>query len=442
MRSHTAICSLYFLMVGTACVGPTGEQGLTPVVYEKGEQGEVASSGKTREADPDATDVERLVADNSAFGLDFYRALRSTEQGNLLFSPFSISLALAMAYAGARAETETQMASALRFTLHQERLHQAFNALDLLLAGKGGVTDDGRPWGFQLRLANSLWGQHDYTFLPEFLDLLAVNYGAGMQLVDFVSDPEAARIEINDWVAEHTGEKILDLIPEQAIDDKTRLVLVNAIYFKSAWATPFPEWATSQRDFHLLDGGAVRVPMMRQQAYFRHAAGEGFQTVQLPYNELRTSMVLLVPDAGQLAAFEETLDEARLAEILGALQGTQLDLTLPRWRVTTSSVELKGVLTALGMRDAFIDFVADFSGMDGRYSLKIEEVLHKAYIEVNEAGTEAAAATAVVTADSSCAGPDTVQLPVLTVDRPFIYLIIDDQTGTILFAGRLVDPSA
>ena len=224
----------------------------------KGEaQAQVIQSKAQREGAPNVApaDVEALVAGNSAFAFDLYQAL-ADEGGNLFFSPFSISAALAMTYAGARGETEQQMAHTLHFALPHERLHPAFNALDAALVGR----DQGE--GFQLRIANALWGQTGYSFLEAFLDVLAVNYGAGLRLLDFAADPEGARQAINDWVSEQTEERIKDLIPQGGVDAATRLVLANAIYFFGEWAHPFDASRTRDGVFHTLDGSEAQVPMI------------------------------------------------------------------------------------------------------------------------------------------------------------------------------------
>lgn len=396
-----------------------------------------ARSDKERATSPSAADADigELTLGNAEFALDLYHVLRE-EGGNLFYSPYSISVALAMTYAGARGETERQMADALHYTLPQDRLHPAFNALDLALAarGQGAQGKDGE--GFRLNIANAIWGQTGYTFLSEFLDVLAVNYGAGLRLVDFVQASEDARVTINDWVAEQTEGRIKDLIPSGAIDSLTRLVLTNAIYFNAAWSSPFRKESTTDGPFHLLDGSEVTVPIMAQVASYGYAAGDGYQAVELPYDGHEFSMVLLVPEQGEFGAFEDSLDADRVASILSNLAPRQVALSMPRFEVE-SSFSLIDALTALGMPEAF-STEADFSGMTGSRELFISEVVHKAFVSVDEAGTEAAAATAVIM--SLTAAPSE---PVrVTVDRPFILAIRDIETGALLFVGRVVDPAA
>jgi len=397
---------------------------------------QVVRSSVARVTEPDVppSDLQELVRGNSAFAFDLYRALREQESGNFFYSPFSISIALAMTWAGARGETEREMADVLHFTLPQDRLHPAFNALDLELAqrGQGARGRDGK--GFRLHIVNALWGQKGYQFLPEFLDTLARNYDAGLRLLDFAGNPEAARGVINDWVSEQTGGRIQDLIPPGAVDALTRLVLTNAIYFNAAWAEPFEKNRTADGPFYLLDGRQVTVPMMRQTAQFGYAEGEGFQAVELPYDGEELAMVILLPQEGRFEEFEAALDAARVEEILGSLTSRHLNLTMPRFRVE-SSFRLADTLAAMGMPSPFQPGQADFSGMDGTRDLYIRAVLHKAFVSVDESGTEAAAATAVIVGLTALPGLE------VTVNRPFIFLIRDRQTGAVLFIGRVVNPA-
>lgn len=397
---------------------------------------QVAQSNKPR-LNPGATldDVSEAARGNNEFAFDLYRQLRG-QDSNLFYSPYSITLALAMTYAGARGETAEEMAATLRYTLDQSRLHPAFNALDQALTSRGANAEgkDGEP--FRLHIANALWGQQGFEFLPAFLDLLAENYGAGMRLVDFVKDAESARVTINDWVAEQTEDRIKDLIPPGAVDSLTRLVLTNAIYFNAAWAHRFEKQATIDGAFHLLDGSTVTVPLMREDMGVPYLAGDGFQAIELPYDGGELSMIILLPQEGKFAAFEESLDAEIVHDAIARMERQQVRLTLPRWKFE-SEMRLGDVLAAMGMPTAFTPD-ADFSGMDGKRDLFIGEVLHKAFVDVNEDGTEAAAATAVVMRVTS-APADPVSV---TVDRPFVFLIRDIQTGAVLFVGRVLNPAA
>ncbi|UCH87798.1 MAG: serpin family protein [Dehalococcoidia bacterium] len=408
----------------------------TAIETELPEQAQVAQSETQRVTSPAVPepDLDELVAGNSAFAFDLYQAVRGNE-GNLLYSPYSISIALAMTYSGARGETKQQMADTLSFTLPDDRLHPAFNALDLELAGRGEAPQGGESSRFQLNIANAIWGQKDYPFLAEFLDVLAENYGAGLRLLDFASAPEESRLAINDWVSDQTEGKIPDLMPQGVINALTRLVLTNAIYFNAGWAFPFEPQDTEEGPFHLLDGGEVTVPMMKQSEEFGYAEGEGYQAVSLSYGASGVSMVLLVPQAGQFEAFESSLNAERVDAIVKDLERWIVTLSMPKFDFE-SSFDLGETLATMGMPDAFSG-AADFSGMTGSRELFISAVVHKAFISVDEEGTEAAAATGVAMMESVPQGP--VEL---TVDRPFVFLIRGSRTGAVLFAGRVVNPVA
>lgn len=397
----------------------------------------MAQSDKPRVTSPNVTasELTELVDGNTAFAFDLYQTL-SQEEGNLFYSPYSISVALAMTYAGARNETEQQMADTLQFTLSQDLLHPALNSLELKLASRGEGAEGKDEEGFRLNIANSIWGQEDYEFLDEFLDVLAENYGAGLRLLDFINAPEESRITINDWVSDRTEGRIEDLIPQGAIDTLTRLVLTNAIYFNAAWLNPFSEDATADGVFHLIDGSEVTVPMMAQTESFGYAVGEGYQAVELPYDGNELSMVILVPNSSEFDDFESSLDADLVDDIINDLKYREVSLTMPKFEFE-SEFSLVNTLAAMGMPDAF-SAAADFSGMTGNRDLFISDILHKAFVSVDEAGTEAAAATAVIM--SLTAAPE---VPVeVTIDHPFIFLIRDIETGAVLFIGRMANPSA
>jgi serpin B len=385
-----------------------------------------AVSNKPRAIAPDvpAADLAAVVAGNNRFALDLYQAVRTTTE-NTLYSPYSISLALAMTYAGARGETAQQMAETLHYTLPPERLHPAFNALDQALR-----SEDEEEGAFRLHLVNAVWGQQGYTFLDPFLDTLAEHYGAGMRLLDFGA-PEPARQAINDWATDETEGKVEELLPPGAINPATTLVLANAIYFKAAWLVPFMAQATHDAPFSRLDGSEVTVQMMRHPIPLGYAQGTGYQAVELRYSGERASMVILLPDEGQFEAFAAALDAERMDGILTDMGRATLTLHMPRFSYG-AGFALRETLSAMGMPAPFTN--ADFSGMDGTRSLFISDVYHKAFIAVDEEGTEAAAATAVVM--------ERGLPPELRIDRPFIYAIRDVETGSILFVGQVLDPTA
>ncbi len=407
--------------------------------------------------------VQAIAASTNRFAFDLYHRLRAVPgTGNLIYSPFSIAAALTMTCAGARGQTERQMAGALHIDLPPDELHPAMGALlaDYLaeqptipaLDPKVAESIFGaraRKWSSvmvppQMSIANALWGQGGYPFRAGYLDLLAETYGTGLRQLDFAAAPEPARQAINDWVSDETGGRIPDLLPPGTVDAATRLLLTNTITFKGGWNFPFEEEHTRDGSFTRLDGTTVPVPMMVQKTVFSYAVGGtaasgSFQVVELGYHSSRISMLFLVPEAGHFVAFEESLDADLFRSVLGQLDIIEVILTLPRFG-TTSDFSLSTMLAALGMPDAFDPARADFSGMAEKSDdpLFIAEVVHRAFIAVDEAGTEAGAASGALIAFGVF-----IEGPVeLTIDRPFIYAIYDRETGTILFLGRVLDPSA
>jgi len=399
--------------------------------------GQVLQSEIPRDTSPSVNqgNLTALVDGDNAFAFDLYQVLKQTG-GNLFYSPYSISEALAMAYAGARGETEKDMAQALSFTLSQDRLHPAFDSLDLQLKQRGQGAQGTNGTAFRLDVANAIWGQKDYQFLSQYLDVLAQNYGVGLRIVDFIKQTEQARVTINQWVSDQTQGKIKDLIPPGGINDMTRLVLTNAVYFNAAWQYPFNKEATSDGPFYLLDGSNVTVPMMKQTESFGYTEGANYEAVELPYSGQELSMVILLPKAGQFEAFENSLDADLVKTIIGELKTCQVSLTMPKFEYD-SSFGLKQALSTLGMGVAFTPD-ADFSGMNGGHDLLIQDVLHKAFVSVDEAGTEAAAATGVIVGITAIPA----QQAQVTINRPFLFLIRDISTGSIIFVGRVLNPAA
>lgn len=377
--------------------------------------------------------VAVAVSNNTAFACDLYAQLKSQE-GNLFFSPYSVSTALAMTYAGARGETATQMARTLRFTLPQADLHPAFTAL---AAQMNAVQQAGQV---QLSIANSLWPHKSYPFLEEYRALVKKNYGTIITPVDFAKEEPKARAQINQWVEEKTQKKITNVIGAP-IDPLTRLVLVNAVYFKGNWEIQFKAAQTQQSPFFITVEKSVQAPLMSQTHEFKYGAWQNAQLIELPYAGTELSMLVILP-AGktprELAEVENALSVERLTEWRAQMRKQKVQLFLPKFKVTWGVHSLKNSLLALGIRDAFAEDKADFSGMDGKRDLLVSDVLHKAFVSVDEAGTEAAAATAVVMqAKSEPARP-----PVFRADHPFLFLIQENRTGSILFLGRVTDPTA
>ncbi|MBW2645389.1 MAG: serpin family protein [Deltaproteobacteria bacterium] len=388
----------------------------------------VLTSGVYAEA-LNSTDTNAVVEGNTSFAFDLYKQLKDAE-GNLFFSPYSISTALAMTYAGARGKTEKQMAGALHFTLDQKRLHPAFACLEAQF-------NAAQNRDIELNVANALWAQKDYVFLKEFLDLTAKNYGAAPNHVDFKRDCETARKEINAWVEQKTKNKIKDLIKRGVLDPLTRLVLTNAIYFKGNWGSQFNKSHTKEEPFRPATGKSVKVPLMTQTQEFRYTESDSLQILELPYVGDDLSMIVLLPGKiDGLAQLEADLNPENLNAWMGLLRKREVVVFLPKFKMT-SQLSLAETLASMGMPDAFRPN-ADFSGMDGTKTLYISAVVHKAFVDVNEEGTEAAAATGVVMRLTSALPTPP---PVFRADHPFVFLIRDNHSGSILFLGRIVDPT-
>ncbi len=377
-----------------------------------------------------AADRAALVDGNNAFAVDLYSKLR-TRTGNLFFSPESISTALAMTYAGARGETASEMVKTLHFALPPERLHAAMGAL---LSGRNAPHT-----GYQLRVANALWAQEDVTFLPSFLKLTKSDYGAGFAPVDFKRATEATRLTINRWIEQKTEDKIKDLLPPGSLSPASSLVLTNAIYFKGDWLTQFAKGDTKAEDFHLSAAESVKAPFMHRKGGFDYYDGETFQVLEIPYKGSELSMIVLLPrETDGLPALEQSLSAANMKQWLGNLEHVpEVILTLPRFNMT-QQFALQSVLVAMGMQQAF-GGRADFSGMTGNHDLQISAVIHKAFIDVNEEGTEAAAATGIVIVPAMAARPPQ-QAVVFRADHPFLFLLRDNRSGGILFMGRVANP--
>lgn len=369
-------------------------------------------------------DRKRLVADNTRFAFDLYQNLRS-RQGNLFFSPFSLSEILAMTFAGAAGETERQMRQTLRFTLPPERLHGTFRSL------RQGLTSH-RGEGLTIDMVHALWGQRDIRFLTSFLGTLAESYGAAPQAIDFHTDPEEARRIINRWVSDRFGGRIEGLLPSGVLSRLTRLVLVQAIDFRGAWKHGFDPDATGPGRFTRLDGSRVEVPMMAQVARLRHHQGQGYRIVELPYPDERVAMLVIVPDPGEFARVEQALDAEEIARMVAPIEVAEIRLVMPRFH-GESTFRLKQTLSAMGMPLAFSDR-ADFSSINGHRDLLLEDVVHQAVVAVDEEGTEASTASGAVIRRKG--GP-----PPWIIDRPFLFLVRDQETGTILLMGRVMDPS-
>jgi serpin B len=375
--------------------------------------------------------AEETMPASSEFAIDLYHQL-DTQPGNVFFSPLSIRSALAMTSAGAKGKTLEEMNQVLR--LSGPNPHEAMGEMLRELAKEPKERDA----KLVLRIANAIWGQERYPFDPAYVKLVREQYQAEARSVDFGNEP-AARKAINDWVEEKTNKKIVDLIPAGILNHETRLVLTNAVYFNARWEHEFSKESTSDQPFHVSMDKTTSVPTMRQTAHFGYAETDDLQAIDMPYAGHDTSMLILLPKAGDgLGAMEKNLSAKQLAQVLQSIQYRRIDLSLPRFKIEQSAA-LSQVLQALGMKLAFDADKADFSGMCTAEPLYIGEVLHKAFVRVDEEGTEAAAATAVMMG----AGAAMIREEPLRVqvDRPFVFVIRDQKTGEILFMGRVMNPA-
>jgi serpin B len=373
-----------------------------------------------------------VVDGNTAFALELYRELKSTP-GNLFFSPYSISTCLAMTYAGARGDTEKQMGRVLHLDGDPRRVHASFGALQRQLG------EDGNQKGIQVNIANGLWARQGHPFLPAFLQTATGDYRANVSQADFVAEAEAVRGEINQWVAHQTQDKIRSILSPGSLSGLTRLVLANAIYFKGAWAQPYDKAQTSIQPFHVSTDRTMQAPLMHHYDTVKYAEDNDLQAVELPYQGGALSMLVLLPRrVDGCGGLEDRLTPALLSRLLDQMRERRVEILLPRFKLE-SELSLNDALAKMGMPDAF-GSKADFSGMDGTRFLYISGVFHKAWGEVNEEGTEAAAATAVVVAARAVSKPPPPP-PVFRADHPFVLLIRDTRSGSILFMGRLTEPS-
>jgi serpin B len=389
-----------------------------------------------RESTPASQEIVSTQAEsNNEFTIKMYQQL--SENGkNLFFSPYSITSALAMTAAGAANDTKKQMLTALQVQLDGIQFDQAINTIDQSLMTHSSTTD-----GITLNIVNSTWIQNDWDFRIGYLDHLARYYGAGVNLMDFFAKPEESRVTINTWVSDQTNNKINDLLPAGSIDQSTAMVLTNAIYFLADWKKSFDVEQTKNASFFLLDKTTQQTPVMRfvdpgKQVKMLYSRKHGARALDFPYKGDRLAMTVIMPDMDSFPSFEKSLSRERLDDLVSALREESLMVSLPKFKFTTGSISLVPALAKLGMTDAFMDGIADFSGMDGTRRLYVSSIVHKAFISVDEKGTEAAAATGVVMSATSI-NPDIIEF---NVNRPFIFVIRDKTTGVILFMGKIVNP--
>ena len=388
---------------------------------------------KPEESSGGSSGVANVVEANNQFAFEYYSHLKNRETGNIFFSPFSISSALVMTYEGAREQTAKEMQSVLHFpaddNLRRTEYLKIFNELNK------------KDKKYELNIANALWAQKDYQFLSDYIDTVEKYYGGKTNNLDFVKDPEGSRVTINDWVEKQTKDKIKDLIPQGVINDMTRLVLTNAIYFKGEWVKQFDKENTTDEDFRINENDSVKVPMMQrtdEEAEFNYAENKDLQILEMPYSGEDLSMLILLPKNDDLAKVENSLSTENLAQWKKDLKKQRVEVFVPKFKFETKYLMTED-LKAMGMPTAF-GLGADFSGMDGKKDLFISEVIHQAFVEVNEEGTEAAAATGVVMMLGALPGEET-KIPVFRADHPFIFLIQEKNSGNILFIGRVVNPA-
>lgn len=368
-----------------------------------------------------------------AFALDLYAQLQGTTGGNLFVSPFSVATALAMTYAGAGGETAQQMASVLHLGGDRSTTESDFGAL------LGSLNAAGQSGGYLLSVADALWVQQGVDILPEFLSVMQNDFNSGLNQADFIHAAEAARKTINDWVAQQTHDKITDILPPGSLDDTTRFVLANAVYLKAAWASPFDANQTTNAPFTLASGNQVTASMMHQSGDFRYMESDGFQVLELPYASGRLAMDILLPTESGLAGLSSNQVPADIDTWLAGLSTQEVAISLPKFEMTTGS-DLNPVLESLGMTDAFDPTKANFSGITNTMQLMLSHVFHKAFISVDELGTEAAAATTVVVTEAYARFNPNPPV-VVNADHPFLFLIRDTQSGTVLFMGQVEDPT-
>lgn len=430
-----ACLMVLFFLAAAGCTGSAPVTHETPAVQTPEEtlmQSSVPSPGSPE-------DIREVAGANNQFAFSLYSRL-SKENGNsetnLFFSPLSLSSALALTYEGARGKTADEIQTVFFFPRNRTALRSGYSGMNAAIN-----SGDSR---YTLRTANALWAENTYPFLSEYIATASRDYDAKTTNLDFINHPEEARLTINSWVENRTENRIRDLIPAGAIDPATRLVITNAIYFKGTWEKQFDRNETVEADFRTGTGTTVKVPMMQrtdEEAIYPYTETASLQMISMPYDHStgrNLSMIVLLPKSDSLAATESSLDAGSLASLQQSAESQRVMVYFPKFTLSTR-YSLPGELSALGMPTAFTPS-ADFSGMDGKNDLLISDVIHQAFVDVNEEGTEAAAATAVVMKMAALPG-NPRPIPVFRADHPFIFIIQDNDTGAILFIGRVVNPA-
>ncbi len=420
MNKKNLTIIITFLMIATVTAAAAV---LFLFPYQPDQPPQAEDTGSTQQG------IQKVINANNQFAFEIYSELNKAEDNNIFYSPYSISAALAMTYEGAKGQTANEMKSVFHFP-ENNILRPNFAAI------YNKINKKNKP--YKLNTGNALWAQYDYPFLDEYMSLIEKFYGGKAANVDFVKETEKSRQTINTFIEEQTNNKIRDLIPEGVLNEMTRLVLTNAIYFKGTWKWEFDKSDTSNQDFKITPTNVVKTPMMYMnpdKATFNYADTEELQILELPYKGEDVSMLILLPSEN-LESIEPFMTSQKLDEYKNQMKETKLDaIHLPKFEFD-SKYFMKDTLRAMGMPTAF-SFDADFSGMDGTLNLYIDKIIHQSYVKVDEEGTEAAAATAVVMAEKGIAMPRDI----FKADRPFIFIIQEKETGNILFMGRIIDPT-
>ncbi|MGQ9800891.1 MAG: serpin family protein [Candidatus Saccharicenans sp.] len=428
-KSLLLVVLALIILIGISCAGGEDSTGISND-SSLSDKRDVALKNKPLWSEEVVTvSGEKVVEAMNRFAFDLYSFLKKKDPGNIFYSPFSLSMAMAMTYEGAREKTAAEIKQVFHYPDDYQVLRQGFSEL----IARVNRADK----KYELRTANALWAQIDYPFLPEYSQTVEKFYGGKVINVDFIRETEKSRLAINRWVEEQTNNRIKDLIPPKVIDTMTRLVLTNAIYFKGLWEIQFQKGDTEEENFYLTPEKKVRVPMMSlRDVKFKYLENEKLQLVELPYVGGEISMLVLLPRT-DLSGVEELLAASKLDELKAGMSEEKIDLYLPRFKFETKYLMggEDGLLGKMGMPTAF-SLAADLSAMNGRQDLRVTQVIHQAFVEVNEEGTEAAAATAVIVGIKMVQ-----QKPVFRANHPFIFLIQEKRTGAILFFGRVMDPT-
>jgi len=396
-----------------------------------GETNIVESKLKRNLTPPSSKEEQKSLAkENNDFAFEMFKEFRERETENIFFSPYSISTALVMTYAGAEGETRSQMAKALHFKDDDGSLHNNFNALDLHINHNEG--------NYTLSVANSLWPAKGFTFREHYLDTIKENYGAKLRPLDYANDIEGSRKTINRWVEEKTHNRVKDIIPAGSLSPATRLTLVNAIYFKATWENQFSSYMTEDDSFTREDGSTVKKSFMKQTESFLYEESDDFQAITLPYVKYRTSMQIILPKVGKYNSVMENLNSYYTLINRDNRSYQRVKLKLPKFEFATKGYQLKEPFQKLGMVDAFRDG-AEFGGISENEVLRIDQIIHKAFIKVDENGSEAAGATAItMRATAMPVQEDPIEM---SVNRPFIFFIKDEMSNQILFIGLIKEPN-